>query len=190
MDEARRIGGGDGGESSAPAFHVSGGRPKPVETDWSKLGVGNSLGGGGATSVAAPPVDDDPELAAALAASMQDAQDSLPLPPDEAPADSKEACTIKIAPGNAERRFFKSNTVLDVCVWLEYLSTSAEGPTALGTSTLVTCASYALLTSDRPPKKFVRKFGQNVQLKDENVSSKTLKELGFMSRERLTLQVN
>ena len=73
-------------------------------------------------------------------------------------------------------------------MWLEYLSTSAEGPSALGTSALVTCSSYALLTSDR--KKIVRQHGQSIRIGEQNVSEKTLKECGFMSRERLTLQVN
>tara|TARA_A100001015_G_scaffold204940_1_gene229124 strand:- start:2340 stop:2822 length:483 start_codon:yes stop_codon:yes gene_type:complete len=75
MTDAQRVAGegGEGGGSSSFG-QVIDPRKKAPETDWSKLGAGNTLGGGSGGSSGsaiqnpAEPIDDD--LAAAIAASM------------------------------------------------------------------------------------------------------------------------
>lgn len=85
-DEARRSqdkeakeaqGIADGGDGGSASFgQVIDPRKKAPETDWSKLGAGNTLGGGSSSGGAGPSgggaeaMDDD--LAAAIAASMAD----------------------------------------------------------------------------------------------------------------------
>lgn len=202
MEEAQRIGGGDAGSAgdgdtgSAPAFTViaPSGTKKPEATDWNKLGAGQTLSGA-PSAAAAPAAVDDPDLAAALAASMQDLAGTLEPPAAEPPTGEGLAIQVRMPSGKAlKRRFAWDHSLLEVCKWLEYTAAgdaagTLEGPPgALGCPSLV--GSYQLMTQTFPPsarKKYQRTVGGDISSDGEEVT-KTLKDLGFARQEMLILQ--
>lgn len=202
MDEAQRIGGGggdagDGDSGSAPAFTViaPSGSKKPEQTDWAKLGAGQTLSGTASAAAAPAPVD-DPDLAAAIAASMGDLASSLEPPVAEPPTGEGMAIQVRQPSGKKlSRRFAWEHTLVEVCKWLEYTAAgdvagTLDGPAgALGCPSLV--GTYELMTQTFPPsarKKYQRVVGGSISCEGEEASSKSLKELGFARQEMLILQ--
>lgn len=198
MAEAQRIAGGEGNfggeESSGPAFTViaPSSAKRPEKTDWGKLGTGHSLSGkdGGASGDIAALAADDPELAAALAASMQDLVSTLPEPSPEPAAGEGLSLQVRLPSGKRlARRFAWEQALLDVCTWLEY-TVAADSDGLLGCSSLVD--RYQLVMQTFPPserKKFKRIFGRNVVCDSTDVTTATLLDLGFQKQETLILQM-
>jgi len=184
----------EGGEDAPPSFSMFAPADKRAApaTDWNALGGGNRLDGGGA-STAAPAADDDmdDDLRAALAASMQDVQKSLPEPIAEPDAAAPDTCTIQVrTSGKAhKRRFPMECPIVKVFEWLEFVS--ASDPGSLGLSTpLIAHGTYHIMTQTFPPaarKKYSR-TGQQVEEGGKPVGDSTLKALGFEKQEGLILQ--
>ena len=118
---------GDDGSPSTSFQVVDPKKPK-LETDWSKLGQGQSL------STTRPSQDDD-HLAAALAQSLKDAPISEPDPEpcSDEPASSIVQLMVKFPSGSRQIRKFliSKSTFQDVYVWLKFVAAKSISPPIL-----------------------------------------------------------
>ncbi|CAD7930415.1 unnamed protein product [Amoebophrya sp. A25] len=191
MQDAQKEGGGD--DSGKPAFTmVVPADKRKVETDWSKLGGGNTLsgGGGGASSSAPIVVDDDmdDDMKAAIAASLGDIQ--CPEPP----AEPSEGLTIQFrfkSEPPLKRIFAKDATMLSVFQFLEHANLKQGAFSSVGATPLVSMERYSVLKQGFPKKeKFIRCLldGQ-VYLEGENVTASTLTSRQFAKQEAMIVQM-
>jgi ataxin-3 len=179
--DAERVANGDD-EGGTKSFLVAGvgGAQKKVETDWSKLGSGNSLGGAAAAPPA--PIDDDPDMAAAIAMSIEGMKNTLEAPAEE-PADGEPACTVQVKLPSGKRcvrKFAKAGQLRQVLVWLEHLSVHDA---SLGLNLLQT--KYNLVYGY--PRVKLECLNCEAKKGGENVTCKTLTESGFEPQEQLQL---
>jgi ataxin-3 len=183
MSDAERVANGDD-EGGTKSFLVEGvgGAQKKVATDWSKLGSGNSLGG--TAAAAPPPVDDDPDMAAAIAMSIEGMKDTVEAPASE-PADGEPACTVQVRVPSGKRctrKFAKNGQLRQVLVWIEH---SSVHDASLGVNLLQT--KYSLLYGF--PRTKLECLNCEATKAGENVTCKTLVECGFEAQEQLQLSL-
>ncbi|KAF4715370.1 Ataxin 3, partial [Perkinsus olseni] len=113
---------------------------QPQKTDWNALGSGRSLGTSTGSSGPSPqPETDDPELAAALAASLNEVK--IPAPADEPAASGPRVTTVQVRLPTGKRwtrRFsLDTNTLGDLFSWMEWQSLE-DSKTAGGNMPLLT----------------------------------------------------
>ncbi len=122
---------GSGDGSPSTSFQVVDPKKAKIETDWSKLGQGQSLSTSGRSGVRDGGNDDD-ELAAALRESLKDAalSEPIPEPPSEEPAQSIVQLMVRFPSGSRQVRKFSLTkaTVADVFVWLKYVGAKSLSP--------------------------------------------------------------
>jgi len=195
--DAQRIGGAGGDEDAGtPGFgsilNAGAGKQKPVETDWSKLGAGNTLGGGaggGATSSSATPASMDDDLAAAIAASLGDIQ--VPAPAAE-PTEGGIMISFKHKSDEpVKRTFAKTATLLEVFQYCEYAQLKESKFASVPAHCPLVSNSFSLLKPDFPKKKkYVKDGSGRITLDGNDVTNTSLADGQFASREALTLQVD
>jgi ataxin-3 len=181
MSDAEKVANGDD-DGGTKSFLVGGGPRKPVETDWSKLGAGNSLGGAPASPA---PVDDDPDMAAAIAMSIEGMKHTVEEPAAE-PADGEPACTVQVRVPSGKRctrKFAKNGQLRQVLVWIEHASVH---DVSLGLNLLQT--KYSLLYGF--PRTKLECLNCEAKKAGENVTCKTLAECGFEAQEQLQLSLS
>ena len=123
---------GEGSPSTSTPFQVVDPKKQKVETDWSKLGQGQSLSTSG-RSVQDTSASDD--LAKALAESMKDApiSEPIPEPSSDEPPNSIVQLMVRFPSGSRQvRKFSLTNaTVADVFIWLKFVATRSLSPPVL-----------------------------------------------------------
>ena len=123
--------GGDEGSPSTSFQVVDPKKPK-VETDWSKLGQGQSLCTSG--RVVLDTVEDD-DLAAALRESLKHAaiSEPIPEPSTEEPPNSVVQLMVRFPSGSRQVRKFSLTkaTVADVFIWLKFVGAKSLTPPVL-----------------------------------------------------------
>ncbi|CAD7934631.1 unnamed protein product [Amoebophrya sp. A120] len=204
MKDAQKLGegGGDGEDGDGkPAFTmVVPSDKRKVETDWSKLGAGNTLSGGGASQSSQPIAVDDPEMdadmRAAIAASLADVK--VPEPQQEPDQANADAITIQFrfkSDPAQKRRFLKSNSkILDVVQYLEHATTQQNLFPTLSANpamSLIGLERYAVIKQGFPKKeKFVRcNLSKRVYLDGEDVTDASLLDRKFEKQEAMILQL-
>lgn len=115
-----------GGDSSpSTSFQVVDPKKPKIETDWSKLGQGQSLS-------TTRPVQDDDQLAAALAQSLKDAPiaEPNPEPSSDEPTSSIVQLMVKFPSGSRQVRKFSisKSSFQDVYDWLKYVAAKTITP--------------------------------------------------------------
>ena len=122
---------GSGDGSPSTSFQVVDPKKAKIETDWSKLGQGQSLSTSGRSGVRDGGNDDD-ELAAALRESIKDAaiSEPIPEPSSEEPTQSIVQLMVRFPSGSRQVRKFSLTkaTVADVFVWLKYVGAKSLSP--------------------------------------------------------------
>ncbi|KAF4676215.1 Ataxin 3, partial [Perkinsus olseni] len=152
---------GDDGGAAFTMIAPSGARnhEQPQKTDWSALGAGRSLGTSTESSGPSPqPETDDPELAAALAASLNEVK--IPAPADEPAASGPRVTTVQVRLPTGKRwtrRFsLDTNTLGDLFSWMEWQSLEDSKTTGGQMPLLTSLGGYDVLKQGFGPSR--RKF--------------------------------
>ena len=119
-----------GGDASpSTTFQVVDPKKQKVETDWSKLGQGQSLA---ANRSSQSDNTQDSDLAAALAQSLKDVPLTEPPPEPSAdePASTIVQLMVRFPSGARQMRKFSlvKSTIADVFVWLQYVGAKSVTP--------------------------------------------------------------
>jgi len=182
--------GGGGGEAGSSSFgQVFNPREKKEpETDWSKVGSGNTLGG----AAAAPAEEVDADILAAIQASLSGV--TLPDPQPE-PAEGGLEIMIRFKTDEAQKRSFaKTATLQHVFEYAEFVNLKENKfPSTSGStlySVISTGGSYSLIRPGFPKKEKFERKTKSVMLNGAEVGDKELQALGFGRKEALTLQLD
>uniref|UniRef100_A0A0G4F1P0 ubiquitinyl hydrolase 1 n=1 Tax=Chromera velia CCMP2878 TaxID=1169474 RepID=A0A0G4F1P0_9ALVE len=169
-------GGGGGDGEGAPSFgYVQNPRAQAAQHSW-PTGQGQRLDGGGGGAPSGPGAGavpglppgmeaEDPELAQAIALSMQSFQKDTAQrepPPEEPPAGAQKVTSIQVRAPNGERlqrRFLIEQPVSVIFQWLEFYFSQKEKENVFNPP--LGFRSYSL-NSSYPKRKFVKEGGQVV----------------------------
>mmetsp|Transcript_6846 Transcript_6846/g.16713 ORF Transcript_6846/g.16713 Transcript_6846/m.16713 type:complete len:442 (-) Transcript_6846:272-1597(-) len=217
--DAQRVAGeegGDGDSGGKPAFTmVVPADQRTVETDWSKLGSGNTLGGGGGGASSSnagmgtggagdlADVDMDDDMRAAILASLSDLKVPEPLPePDTSSTPASDVIAVQFrfkSDPPCKRLFLKTTGMMGLFRFLEYATLDANKSSGKAVcsinlptgAALVSMERYSLLKQGFPKKeKFVRcGLTHKIYLDGADVSESTLGERGFGKQEAMILQL-
>jgi ataxin-3 len=171
----------DGGQSSPTNFTVVDPKKQKIETDWSKLGQGQSL-----TNGPSDPVDDD--IQAALVASM--GGEILEPKPEPPPTDSPRTITqliVRFPNGTRQVRKFNlvSSAIGDVFQWLEYVAAKSISPPIL----LSSKSQYGLVgTMDKRGTKILKQNQVFVFTSEQGVDPSPIPSGQSASLETLGIQ--